>query len=98
MDLTTDERNLLEMVRSMLDETEFAIDVPQSQTQSQTQSTFDTQDAANLEEERKNIKRLGAAVVRLWAETFKGTHVFAIVRVVGSALEVYAEMLERECL
>lgn len=36
--------------------------------------------------------------MRLWAETFKGTHVFAIVRVVGSALEVYAEMLERECL
>lgn len=69
----------------MLDETEFAVEIRSEA------------DEKNVEERRKSIKRLGAAVVRLWAETFKGTHVFSIVRVVGTALEVYAGLLEREC-
>lgn len=45
--------------------------------------------------ERTKIRQLGAAVVRLWAETFKGTHIFEIVKVIGSSLEMYAELLEK---
>jgi hypothetical protein len=80
MDLTSDERRLLEMVRSMLDETEFAV-------------SFN--DGGGTVDERVKIKQLGSAVVRLWAETFKGTHVFEIVKVIGSSLEIYADLLEK---
>jgi hypothetical protein len=81
LDLTADERILLEMVRSMLDETEFAV-------------SFASNDGSMVDE-RAKIKQLGAAVVRLWAETFKGTHIFEIVKVIGSSLEIYAELLEK---
>jgi hypothetical protein len=79
MGLTSDERRLLEMVRSMLDETEFAV-------------TFN---GGGTVGERVKVKQLASAVVRLWAETFKGTHVFEIVKVIGSSLEIYADLLEK---
>ena len=82
MDVTNDERNLLEMVRSMLDETEFAV-------------SFTAQDGMPATDEQTKIKQLGSAVVRLWAETFKGTHIFEIVRLIGSSLEIYAQLLEK---
>jgi hypothetical protein len=81
MDLTNDERNLLEMVRSMLDETEFAVSF--------------ASDNGMAVDERAKIKQLGSAVVRLWAETFKGTHIFDIVKLIGSSLEIYAQLLEK---
>lgn len=82
MDLTTDERNLLAMVRSMLDETEFAV-------------SFEPENGHPHFDERSKIKQLGAAVVRIWAETFKGTHIFEIVKVIGQSLEIYADLLEK---
>jgi hypothetical protein len=82
MDLTPEERNLLEMVRSMLDETEYAV-------------SFDPRDSETLEFQRIKIKQLSAAVVRLWAETFKGTHIFELVKVIGTSLEIYADLLEK---
>ncbi len=69
------------MVRTMLDETEFA--VPFGALQSQA-------------EERHKIRQLGSAVVRLWAETFKGTQIFDIVKAMGSSLEIYADLLEKD--
>lgn len=81
MDLTNDERNLLEMVRSMLDETEFAV-------------SLGSENGIAVDE-RAKIKQLGSAVVRLWAETFKGTHIFDIVKLIGSSLEIYAQLLEK---
>ena len=81
MDLTNDERKILEMVRSMLDETEFAV-------------SFGSENGMVVNEQAK-IKQLGSAVVRLWAETFKGTHIFDIVKLIGSSLEMYAQLLEK---
>jgi hypothetical protein len=81
MDLTNDERSLLCMVRSMLDETEFAVSF--------------ANDNGMAVDERVKIKQLGSAVVRLWAETFKGTHIFDIVKLIGSSLEIYAQLLEK---
>lgn len=81
MDLSNDERSLLEMVRSMLDETEFAV-------------SFESENGTAADE-RAKIKQLGSAVVRLWAETFKGTHIFDIVKLIGSSLEIYAQLLEK---
>jgi hypothetical protein len=81
MDLTTHERNLLEMVRSIVDETEFAV-------------SFDPGSSASFDEKSK-IRQLGVAVVRLWAEMFRGSHVFVITKVIGTSLEIYADLLEK---
>ena len=47
------------------------------------------------EAEGQRIRALGAAVVRLWAETFRGTQIFDIVRAMGRSLEIYGEVVER---
>lgn len=69
------------MVRNMVHETELAV-------------SFESEDGGGPIEECARIKQLGAAVVRLWAETFKGTHIFDIVKVIGQSLEIYADILE----
>jgi hypothetical protein len=39
-------------------------------------------------------KSLSAGVLRVWAAIFKGAQTWAIVDVIGSALNIYADMLE----
>jgi len=80
--LTAEEKNLLDMVRSILNETEFAV-------------VNDDIDRDGVLDERTKARQLGAAVVRLWAETFKGTHVFEFVKLIGRSLDCYADLLER---
>jgi hypothetical protein len=70
------------MVRNMVDETEMAV-------------SFEPEDDDGPVDEGARIKQLSATVVRLWAETFKGTHIFEIVRVIGQSLEIYADLLEK---
>ncbi|KAH7323917.1 hypothetical protein BKA65DRAFT_511694 [Rhexocercosporidium sp. MPI-PUGE-AT-0058] len=80
-DLTIDERNLLEMVRSIVGETHFALE---------------SDDRGNIEGS-VGVKKLSIAVVRIWAEVFTGSHhVFPLVKVIGLALEGYADMCEVE--
>ena len=75
-DLTSDELGLLEMVRSIVDETDFAVSLDEN---------------SNADKAR-NVRRLGVAVVRIWAATFTGLdHVFSLVKVIGRALETYAD-------
>jgi hypothetical protein len=48
-------------------------------------------------QESIEIKHLSVAVVRLWAEVFTGSHhVFPLVKVIGLALEVYADLSEAD--
>jgi hypothetical protein len=42
------------------------------------------------------IRRMAATVVRLWAETFRGAHIFQIVRIIGDSLSTLADMLEAQ--
>jgi len=79
--LTDEERTLLDMVRNMVDETELSV-------------SFDCEKGDEIVDEGARIRQLGAAVVRLWAETFKGTHIFEIVKIIGQSLEIYADLLE----
>lgn len=66
------------MVRSIVNETQFAV------SSSNNELT-----------EPVMVKQLGVAVVRLWAETFSGSHhVFPLVRVIGEALDIYADFRE----
>ena len=65
----------------MVNETELAV-------------SFEPEEGEAPINECTRIKQLSAAVVRLWAETFKGTHIFGIVEVIGQSLEIYADTLE----
>lgn len=77
------------MVRRMLDETEFAVPIDPSLSgpgSTSGQMEMATSDSAKLQQ-------LASAVVRLWAETFKGTHIFDMVKVMGSSLDGYADLV-----
>jgi len=80
--LTSEEKSLLDMVRSMLNETEFAV-------------LNENNGQVGAVDERIKIKQLSAAVVRLWAETFRGPHVFEFVKLIGASLDAYADLLEK---
>jgi hypothetical protein len=71
-----DERRLVGIVKSLLDETEFAIPPDISA------------DSPNF------TNHLSAGVLRVWATIFKGAQTWAIVDVIGSALNLYADMLD----
>ncbi|RYN61800.1 hypothetical protein AA0114_g247 [Alternaria tenuissima] len=74
--VTEDEHKIVAIVKSMLDETEFAI-------------------PADVTPESPNFTRhLSAGVLRVWAMIFKGSQTWAIVDVIGSSLNLYADMLE----
>lgn len=75
----------------MLDETEFAVPIDPSLSgpgSSSGQMEMATSDSVKL-------RQLAAAVVRLWAETFKGTHIFDMVKVMGVSLDGYADLIEK---
>ena len=75
----------------MLDETEFAVPVDPSlsgPSPGSGQMEMATSDSAKL-------RQLACAVVRLWAETFKGAHIFEMVKVMGSSLDGYADLIEK---
>lgn len=83
-EVSMDERKLLEDVRRMLDETEFAI--PTDSTYGSSNGDFGNDDSFKL-------RQMAGAVVRLWAETFKGTHIFDMFKVMGSSLDGYADLM-----
>ncbi|KAJ4861693.1 fungal specific transcription factor domain-containing protein [Trichoderma breve] len=75
--ISLDERNLLETVRRMLDETEFAVPMETATT------------------DPMKLRQLASAVVRLWAETFKGTHIFDMIKTMGASLDGYADLVDK---
>ncbi|KAK8037906.1 C2H2 transcription factor [Apiospora phragmitis] len=87
-----EERNLLEMLRRMLDETEFAVPIDPSLSGSASGHPPHVDYTAS---DSTKLRQLAAAVTRLWAETFKGNHMLDIVKVIGNGLEGYADLLEK---
>lgn len=82
-----EEQGLLEMVRRMLDETEFAVSAePSLSGAGRAEEALDS---------GATLRPLAVAVVRLWAETFKGTHMFELVKVMGSTLDRYADLVDK---
>ena len=53
-------------------------------------------ESRELLDDTRKMRALSVAVVRVWSKTFKGNTSWAIVDMIGSALESYAEMLEGE--
>jgi len=74
--ITEDEYKIIAIVKSMLDETEFAVP---SQVVADSPSF---------------MRQLSAGMLRVWAMIFKGSQTWAIVDVIGSSLNLYADMLE----
>lgn len=89
---TPEEKNLLQSVRRMLDETEFAVPIDPSLGGPTTGQPANNEVSAN---DSTRLRQLAAAVIRLWAETFKGSHIFDMVRVMGSSLDGYADLVEK---
>jgi hypothetical protein len=87
-----EERNLFEMLRRMLDETEFAVPIDPSLSGGGAGHPSSMDTAAT---DGTKLRQLAAAVIRVWAETFKGSHIFDIVKVIGTGLEGYADLLEK---
>ncbi|KAK3349122.1 hypothetical protein B0T25DRAFT_609689 [Lasiosphaeria hispida] len=93
---SNEEKNLLDSLRRMLDETEFAVPIDPSLSgpggnhgHHQSRSIdFNATDSTKL-------RQLASAVIRLWAETFKGAHIFEIVRIMAAGLEGYADLIEK---
>lgn len=100
--LNQEEKGLLETVRRMLDETEFAVPIDPSLAGGASgsgggshhrQSSSSVADISGTDGAK--LRQLASAVVRLWAETFKGTHIFEIVRIMAAGLEGYADLIEK---
>jgi hypothetical protein len=95
---SAEERNLLEMVRRMLDETEFAVPIDPSLAGSSGAPAHGHHQSRSVDlsaTDPTKLRQLACAVIRLWAETFKGAHIFEIVRIIAAGLEGYADMIEK---
>lgn len=77
-EITEDERRICMLIKIMLDETEYKIRCDDEQSLL----------SADV------LKQMSAGVLRVWAQIFKGAQTWAIVEVIGSALSIYADMLE----
>ncbi|KIW30174.1 uncharacterized protein PV07_05936 [Cladophialophora immunda] len=79
--LEKDELVLIQMIHSLLVET----------------GLFDDNTITNIADrgdQKQKIRRLATAVARLWADIFKGNHVFEVVNIIGASLTTYAESME----
>lgn len=95
--ISADERALLENMRQLLDETEFAVPIdPSLAGASSASGQTSGGQQGGMSSDGAKLQQLAAAVIRLWAETFKGTHIFEVVSMMGKGLESYADMLERQ--
>ncbi len=90
--VSLEEKTLLDNVRRLLDETEFAVPIDPSLSGSAPGSSASSSQQAAMSDGAK-LRQLAVAVVQLWAETFKGTHLFAVIGIMGLGLENYADIL-----
>lgn len=100
INLTTEEKTILSSIKTIVDETEYAVPIdpslaavsasaePVQPIQQQNRSDASLKDSAKL-------RQLASAVLRIWAKTFKGEHIFELVKTMGHALEVYSNSLDR---
>ncbi|CAK7270751.1 hypothetical protein SEPCBS57363_004263 [Sporothrix epigloea] len=92
--ISSEEKALLGNVRRLLDETEFAVPIDPSLSGSGL-GTSATPGHQTPTSDGAKLRQLATAVTHLWAETFKGTHVFEVIGIMGMGLESYAGILEK---
>jgi hypothetical protein len=84
-EVSDDERRICWLVKTMLDETEYGVSCEGGGEDGDDRSLFRTPNT---------LKQLSAGVLRVWAQIFKGAQTWAIVDIIGSALNIYADMLD----
>lgn len=77
-EVSDDEKRICWLVKTMLDETEYGV---KCEDEKALQSPI-------------LLRQLSAGVLRVWAQIFKGAQTWAIVDIIGTALNTYADMLE----
>ncbi|ROW03042.1 hypothetical protein VMCG_05708 [Cytospora schulzeri] len=86
---TGEEKTILASIRTIVDETEYAVPIDPSLA-AQQPSRID----GSLNDSQK-LRQLASAVLRIWAKTFKGEHIFELVKNMGHGLEVYSNILDK---
>ncbi|KAG6361139.1 hypothetical protein INS49_009363 [Diaporthe citri] len=86
---TAEEKSILASIRTIVDETEYAVPIDPSLA-AQQPSRMD----GSLNDSQK-LRQLASAVLRIWAKTFKGEHIFELVKTMGHGLEIYSNTLDK---
>lgn len=92
--LTTEEKQILISIKTIVDETEYAVPIDPSlaavspTVQQQSRNDGSLKDSAKL-------RQLASAVLRIWAKTFKGEHIFELVKDMGHGLEIYSNIIHQ---
>lgn len=92
--LTTEEKQILTSIKTIVDETEYAVPIDPTlaavspTVQQQSRNDGSLKDSAKL-------RQLASAVLRIWAKTFKGEHIFELVKDMGHGLEIYSNILHK---
>ncbi|KAK7716451.1 hypothetical protein SLS64_003605 [Diaporthe eres] len=86
---TAEEKSILASIRTIVDETEYAVPIDPSLA-AQQPSRMD----GSLNDSQK-LRQLASAVLRIWAKTFKGEHIFELVKTMGHGLEIYSNILDK---
>lgn len=99
--LTTEEKTILSSIKTIVDETEYAVPIDPSLAAASASAEqppavqpLQRNDAASLKDSAK-LRQLASAVLRIWAKTFKGDHVFELVKTMGHGLEIYSNILDK---
>lgn len=93
--LTTEEKTILSHIKTIVDETEYAVPIDPSLAASTNEPLPPlSRNDASLKDSTK-LRQLASAVLRIWAKTFKGDHIFELVKTMGHGLEVYSNLLDR---
>lgn len=90
--LTTEEKQILTSIKTIVDETEYA--VPIDPTLAAVSPTVQSRNDGSLKDSAK-LRQLASAVLRIWAKTFKGEHIFELVKDMGHGLEIYSNILHK---
>lgn len=80
--LEPDEADLLRIVRSIMDETDFPGPSSMDLTVEAVSSNTD-------------VRRLGVQVANVWADIFKTAHAFDLVTLIGDSLKTYAQLMKQ---
>lgn len=92
--LTTEEKQILTSIKTIVDETEYAVPIDPTlaavspTVQQQSRNDGSLKDSAKL-------RQLASAVLRIWAKTFKGEHIYELVKDMGHGLEIYSNILHK---
>lgn len=99
--LTPEEKSILASIKTIVDETEYAVPIDPSLTAASTEPLQSAhhhlhqgRNDASLNDSAK-LRQLASAVLRIWAKTFKGEHIFELVKTMGHGLEVYSNIIDK---